>query len=82
MVGLSGGGWTTTLASAIIPDIKLSIPIAGSIPKWPTEYYDKWVPDLPEGRNQAAKAGNPFDPHLSEAVVTLSKCKRGPHTMF
>ena len=62
MVGLSGGGWTTTLASALIPDIKLSIPIAGSTPKWPTDYYNDWVPDLPEGRNHSAQPGNPFVP--------------------
>ena len=62
MVGLSGGGWTTTLASALIPDITLSIPIAGSTPKWPTDYYNDWVPDLPEGRNHSAQPGNPFVP--------------------
>ena len=62
MVGLSGGGWTTTLASALIPDITLSIPIAGSTPKWPTDYYNDWVPDLPEGRNRSAQPGNPFVP--------------------
>jgi hypothetical protein len=32
MIGLSGGGWTTTLYSAIDPRIDLSIPVAGSIP--------------------------------------------------
>jgi dienelactone hydrolase len=32
MVGLSGGGWTTSLAAAIDPRIKLSAPIAGSAP--------------------------------------------------
>jgi hypothetical protein len=32
MMGLSGGGWTTTLAAALDPRIDLSIPIAGSIP--------------------------------------------------
>lgn len=31
-MGLSGGGWTTTLAAALDPRIDLSIPIAGSIP--------------------------------------------------
>lgn len=34
MVGLSGGGWTTTLAAALDPRIQLSFPIAGSIPFW------------------------------------------------
>lgn len=32
MLGLSGGGWTTTLFSAIDTRIKLSFPVAGSIP--------------------------------------------------
>jgi pimeloyl-ACP methyl ester carboxylesterase len=31
MVGLSGGGWTTTVYAAIDPTIKLSFPVAGSI---------------------------------------------------
>ena len=32
MVGLSGGGWTTTLYAAIDPTITISIPVAGSLP--------------------------------------------------
>ena len=32
MVGLSGGGWTTTVAAAVDPRIKLSFPVAGSVP--------------------------------------------------
>ena len=32
MLGLSGGGWSTTLASAVDPRIQLSFPTAGSIP--------------------------------------------------
>eukprot|EP01065_Artemidia_motanka_P027499 TRINITY_DN32698_c0_g1_i1.p1 TRINITY_DN32698_c0_g1~~TRINITY_DN32698_c0_g1_i1.p1 ORF type:complete len:388 (+),score=111.27 TRINITY_DN32698_c0_g1_i1:65-1165(+) len=32
MMGKSGGGWTTSLAAAIDPRIKVSFPIAGSIP--------------------------------------------------
>jgi hypothetical protein len=32
MIGLSGGGWTTTLAAAIDPRIKLSVSVAGSLP--------------------------------------------------
>ena len=32
MVGLSGGGWTTTVAAGLDPRIDLSIPIAGSLP--------------------------------------------------
>ena len=32
MYGLSGGGWSTTLYSALDPRIRLSFPVAGSIP--------------------------------------------------
>ena len=32
MVGLSGGGWTTTIYAAIDPRIRTSFPVAGSIP--------------------------------------------------
>jgi len=32
MIGISGGGWTTTVAAAIDPRIRLSVPAAGSYP--------------------------------------------------
>lgn len=32
MIGLSGGGWTTTVYAAIDPRIRISIPVAGSLP--------------------------------------------------
>ena len=32
MIGLSGGGWTTTLYAAIDPTITISIPVAGTLP--------------------------------------------------
>ena len=32
MTGLSGGGWATTVYAALDPSIRMSIPIAGSIP--------------------------------------------------
>jgi hypothetical protein len=32
MIGLSGGGWTTTLAAALDPRISKSFPVAGSAP--------------------------------------------------
>eukprot|EP00438_Fugacium_kawagutii_P009405 Skav202016 [mRNA] locus=scaffold1138:58510:59766:+ [translate_table: standard] len=51
MAGLSGGGWTTTVAAAVDPRIELSMPIAGSIPcdfrhtSWDFEQYcgDRWA---------------------------------------
>lgn len=33
MVGISGGGWTTTVYAALDPRIKLSIPVAGTFPR-------------------------------------------------
>ena len=45
MMGLSGGGWTTTLMGAIDTRIQLSVPVAGSIPcefkhtSWDYEQY-------------------------------------------
>lgn len=32
MAGISGGGWTTHLCAAVDPRIKISIPVAGSLP--------------------------------------------------
>ena len=32
MTGISGGGWTTTIAAAIDPRIVVSIPVAGTVP--------------------------------------------------
>lgn len=53
MVGLSGGGWTTTLAAAIDPRIRLSFPAAGSYPIYLRSYdwrdwgdYEQTVPEL------------------------------------
>jgi hypothetical protein len=43
LFGLSGGGWSTTIAAAIDPRISLSIPVAGSVPKFPTELYPNMV---------------------------------------
>ena len=31
LMGLSGGGWSTTIAAAVDPRIQLSMPTAGSI---------------------------------------------------
>jgi hypothetical protein len=34
MIGLSGGGWTTTLYAAIDPRVRLSFPVAGTLPEY------------------------------------------------
>ncbi|SEF84215.1 hypothetical protein SAMN05444920_101817 [Nonomuraea solani] len=34
MIGLSGGGWTTTVYSALDPRVTRSYPVAGSLPFW------------------------------------------------
>lgn len=47
MTGLSGGGWTTTWIAAIDPRVRISFPIAGSIPldfqhtSWDFEQYPR-----------------------------------------
>jgi hypothetical protein len=45
MVGLSGGGWTTVLAAAIDPRIKLSISVSGSMPIYARRFYPGSVGD-------------------------------------
>ena len=52
IVGISGGGWTATLAAAVLPTIRLSIPIAGSLPSWPTHGYTSWIRNLPESNRR------------------------------
>jgi len=44
MIGISGGGWTTTLYAALDPDIRFSFPVAGSLPlylRYPGYNHDK-----------------------------------------
>ncbi|MEN8117223.1 MAG: glycosyl hydrolase family 28 protein [Bacteroidota bacterium] len=52
MVGISGGGWTTTLAAAIDTRIKMSFPVAGSYPVYLRSGSDKdwgdWEQTIPE----------------------------------
>jgi len=51
MMGLSGGGWTTTVVAALDPRILLSMPVAGSLPcdfrhtSWDYEQFcdDAWA---------------------------------------
>ena len=50
MIGLSGGGWTTTLAAALDPDIETSAAVAGALPIALREYdlgdYEQYTIDL------------------------------------
>lgn len=48
MLGVSGGGWTTTLAAAVDPRIEVSVSIAGSVPAYlrKPSCPDKGAPDL------------------------------------
>ena len=48
MVGLSGGGWTTTLAAALDPRIARSYPVAGTLPLYisPGGDYEQTHPGL------------------------------------
>jgi hypothetical protein len=51
MIGVSGGGWTTTLAAALDPRIALSVPVAGTLPLWlrfgRAEDWGDWEQNLP-----------------------------------
>ena len=56
MVGISGGGWTTTLCAALDPRIRLSFPVAGTLPLYLTsgpcpngsegDWEQRWPPQL------------------------------------
>ncbi len=53
MTGISGGGWTTTVAAALDPRIRMSFPVAGSYPiymRQSTIHMDKgdWEQSEPE----------------------------------
>ena len=73
MAGLSGGGWTTTIAAAMDARISLSFPIAGSIPQdmrnpyektWPVgndrEDYEQNAAPNPNPGEHAEQPGRPF----------------------
>lgn len=73
MAGLSGGGWTTTMASAMDPRIRISFPIAGSVPQdmrdpyvktWPVgndaEDYEQSAALNPAPPGHPAQPGRPF----------------------
>jgi len=47
LMGLSGGGWATTLYAALDPRIKFSFPVAGSIPNYLR--YDGDIGDAEQG---------------------------------
>jgi hypothetical protein len=70
MFGLSGGGWSTTIAAAVDSRITLSIPVAGSVPKFPTELYPNMVPDLPEVLADFEQSdARPFYQHCSHVCM-------------
>jgi len=50
MMGISGGGWTTTLYSAIDPRVLRSYPVAGTLPIYLREErgYGDWEQSFPE----------------------------------
>lgn len=51
MIGISGGGWTTTLMAAIDPRIQISFPVAGSLPlhlRGQQGDWGDWEQSLPE----------------------------------
>src|SRR5206468_3419492 len=53
MIGISGGGWTTTLYAAVDPRVSRSYPVAGSLPHYlasdaPQNWgdYEQTLPEL------------------------------------
>lgn len=50
MVGISGGGWTTTLVAAIDQRVKMSFPVAGTYPIYlrPDRDWGDWEQTVPE----------------------------------
>lgn len=55
MVGLSGGGWTATVYAAIDDTIKVSIPVAGTIP-----LYNRYINDLGRAYGDTEQILDPF----------------------
>jgi hypothetical protein len=45
MIGLSGGGWTTVLAAAVDPRIRVSISVSGSMPIYARRFYPGSIGD-------------------------------------
>jgi hypothetical protein len=50
MVGISGGGWTTTLMAAVDPRIQISFPVAGTYPIYlrSKRSWGDWEQSIPE----------------------------------
>jgi len=66
MVGISGGGWTTMLYSALDPRIDLSIPIAGGEPLYQRTDFD-WG-DREQYDNHLYEVAGTLDLHLLAAL--------------
>ena len=60
LVGLSGGGWTTTVAAAVDARIRLSVPVAGSLP------WSMWPP--------VPSAGGDYEQNASRWVPMYDAC--------
>ncbi len=79
MLGLSGGGWTTTLAAAVDARIALSMPVAGSVPKFATTLSSRvlqpphWVPDLPEGEGRGEGGGGDYEQSMARPMCVRVK---------
>jgi len=66
MVGISGGGWTTLLYSALDPRVQLSIPIAGGEPLYQRSDLD-WG-DREQTDNHLYEVAGYLDLHLLAAI--------------
>ena len=76
MIGLSGGGWTTTVYAAIDPRIVKSIPVAGTLPLYLRgDHYnhdlEQYVPAHHKRVECYAKAAAYLDPPAERHEVPL-----------
>jgi hypothetical protein len=68
MIGLSGGGWTTTLYAAIDPRVTLSVPVAGSYPDYIRKGHNEDIGDWEQYYPALYKIANYLDLYILGAT--------------
>lgn len=80
-VGVSGGGWYSTILSAIIPQIKLSFSFSGTIPL-PLHYFDKNKGDWELGDRENYKDFNYFDLYALSTIDEFNEKTRKHYQVY
>jgi hypothetical protein len=80
-VGISGGGWYSTILSAIIPQITRSFSFSGTIPL-PLQYFDKNKGDWELSDRKNYKDFNYFDLYALSTVDEFNKKTRKHHQIY